>query len=102
MSIQLYQLVALIAWACLCLAFWKIKNTSVRILLVVLGLAIFMVNPVRHTQEGVSGIERVSSPKFSDIPKRVIVEEVSFEERQEKVHQTLNSQLESIENEIQK
>jgi len=69
MSIQIEQLIILTCYSLMGVAFYYIKIKSVRIALVVLGLILFAVNPVRFKQEGGAALER-GTAQFEDIPER--------------------------------
>lgn len=100
MSIQPYQLLFLIGYALLALGFWKINNRTSRIVIVLLGFVIFTVNPVRHKQEGGAELER-SVSRFSDVPEKVIVEAISFQQKQLNQMKQLKTDSENLKHEIQ-
>lgn len=101
MNIQLYQLVILATYIGLGVAFWKVKNEWLRACLVAIALTLFLVNPVRHKQVGMGGVEAkketMVNPEFTNEFK---FKQKSFQERQADEMSSLKSQSEGIKNEI--
>ena len=99
MSIQIEQLIILTCYSLMGVAFYYIKIKSVRIALVVLGLILFAVNPVRFKQEGGAALER-GTAQFEDIPERIVVEQTDFNAHQQQELDKLNQATKDIQHEI--
>ena len=99
MNIQPYQLIFLSVYIGLIVGLWKIRNTKAKVLMLILGLILFFVNPVRFKQEGGSKIES-NVTRFEKLPKKVDVEIKGFQQRQDKEMSKLKKQSEGLKNEI--
>lgn len=99
MNIQAYQLVSLLTFAGMAFAFWKVENKYVRILIVAVAFIMFTVNPFRHQQIGVASLERNVS-KFEDVPSKVVVEQESFAQSQQRELKKLKNQSGDIQHEV--
>lgn len=101
MAFQFMQIIQIGIYVLLGVLAWKIKNKKAKLILIVLTIALFLVNPVRWKQEGMSKIERRSSKINMVLPDRIIVEQSSFEKKQQIEMNKLKSQSkEIIKNEI--
>lgn len=98
-SVQLFQIIVAAIWIAGAYCLFTSNNTTARILIGILMLAVFFVNPVRFTQEGVAKIERGIN-KFDAVPERVIVNTTSFEARQKAQMVELKSKSEDLKDEI--
>jgi hypothetical protein len=98
MVIQYFTVISLVLYAGLLFAAYKAENTKLRIGLVCLVAGIFLVNPIKFKQEGVSSIERFST-KSVDIPDKVLDNRLSFEEKQESSRDKLKNESEEVLNE---
>lgn len=100
MSLQFYQIATLLTYIVLGVLVWKIKNKWVRMFIVGTALIMFLVNPVRFKQEGMSKIERRSTGTIIELPKRIIVNQKSFSEKQsDEMNQLKTQSIESVKNE---
>ena len=99
MSIQIYQLLTLVIYVTLIVAFWKIKSKNARIVIVVIGFIAFATSPLRHKQEGAGGLER-SINRFESVPNKIVVERPVFEDRQKQQFNSLKNDSENMKDEI--
>lgn len=101
MSFQFIQIIQLLIYVILGVLIWKFKNTKFRIVLVILALVIFLINPVRFKQEGMSKIERRANKTQIILPDRIIIEKKSFEEKQtSEMNKLKNKSKEIVKDEI--
>ncbi|MDP8268303.1 MAG: hypothetical protein P9L97_06190 [Candidatus Tenebribacter davisii] len=82
MEIQTVQLIQVVVGAFLIFATYKVKNNEVRIMLIIIMAILFLVNPIRFKQEGISKIERRSSTINTALPERVVVQKLTFKKQQ--------------------
>lgn len=100
MAFQFVQIIQLLIYIIIGFLFWKIKNKKARVMFILIALTIFLVNPIRFKQEGMSKIERRSSSISVELPKKVIVDLKSFEQKQLDEMKKLKTQsTESVKNE---
>ena len=59
----------------------------------------FAVNPFRHIQDGVATIER-NVQRFDEVPDKVVVDQESFLEKQQREMSILKSDSEGMKDEI--
>lgn len=100
-SVQPEQLITLLIYACMGLAFWKVDNKYFRIAVVAIAFVLFVANPIKNKQQGGAKLEKGVS-RFADIPEKVVVEEKDYSEERAKVLNKLKKQSEEIEYEIYK
>ena len=100
-EIQLEQLISVLVYACMGIAFWKIDNKYVRIAIVSIAFILFVANPIKHKQQGGAKLEK-GITRFDDIPDKVVVEEKDYSKEQAEVLNKLKKQSEEVEYEIHK
>ncbi len=99
MNVQPYQLIYLSIYLCLIWGILKVKSNKIKILILILGLILFFVNPIRFKQEGGFKIER-NITRFNKLPKKENVEIRGFQERQDEEMNKLKKQSENLKDEI--
>lgn len=101
MSIQIYQIITILIYLTIAFCIWKVKNNKIRIFLILLMFLMFVANPIRFKQEGMSKIERRENNFNIELPEKVIVNTKSFNEQQTEEMERLKTQSkESVKNEI--
>ena len=100
-DIQLEQLISILIYACMGLAFWKIDNKYVRIAIVAIAFILFVANPIKHKQQGGAKLEK-GITRFDDIPDKGVVDEKDYNKEQAEVLDKLKKQSEEVEYEIHK
>jgi len=100
MSIQLFQIAQLLIYGLLLLAIYRFKSTKLRAVFIFVGLIIFLFNPIKFKQEGISKIERRHQSYEADLPDRVYVEKKTFDQKQKTQMDELKKQSKEIQNEI--
>lgn len=101
MNFQFEQLVTVSLFIVACFAFYKIKIIYVRVFIVAIIMSMIFFNPLKFKQEGMSKIESVNLEYSVELPAKVIVKELSFDEKQKQQMNELKQQTkEIIKNEI--
>ena len=100
-SVQPEQLISILVYACMGIAFWKIDNKYVRIAIVSIAFILFVANPIKHKQQGGAKLEK-GITRFDDIPEKVVVEEKDYNKEQAEVLDKLKKQSGVVEYEIHK
>ena len=96
-NFQPQQLIMLVIYLGLLVAFIKISNTFLRIAILIIAIVIFAVNPFRHVQLGVSSLE--SSADFT-VSEKVVVKPWDFKQDQETGLEDIKKQSEDMKDEI--
>ena len=100
-SIQPMQLLTLVGYALLVLAFIKVKNKYFRVAVVAAAVVLVFVNPVRFDQKGMTEIERHGNAAQFDKPiEKVEVDQATFAERQRLEMEALKNDSEDMQDEI--
>lgn len=95
MSIQPVQLIHLVIYALLIFFIYKSKNIKLKIFFAIIGIVLFIANPLRFKQEGMAKIERRFSASV-ELPAKIEVNIPSFSEKQKKELETLKKQSKEI------
>lgn len=98
MSIQMYQLYFTIPLFLLVVIVWKVKNTKLKLFLILTLCLLALFNPLRFKQDGVGGMERFKS-KTTESKGRIVVEEQNFQEKQRADLEELKKESIGVKNE---